>query len=803
MEKTVTRDQMNTILEGRPKGVSGKEIIDTYIANGYKIEGINYEKPTENQTLGSKLMDRAKTLGSEVAAIGTLGASTLKPEDIAMAKGDKTQQDALALQGGLRAAQAPIRAVGAVGGALGDVIGAGLSQIGVDKAIGGVISPVLQNEQVKKAVDLYNTLPQDTKDVLGAIVNTTNLAGTGELANIAKIGTKGAINVAKDVSNTGVETAGKLLSKTNPTEAQAISNTYKGIMDLVENKKSLLNSFKKSEGSGKDPISLISENPDYMVKINPEAKTIDAADAITNMRRDIADFSTVRDSLLATADETLPAIPTNKIIKDALTKFSTKNYSTYLDEGEKAVKDIVTKLQTLKKYNPETVSRVELNNIRKALDETINSFTDTKLKDRMRADLRSVFKNNLEQSIPESGLLADLNSKIGDLLDASNFLEKSLNGTKVKGGGLTDLAMKATGAAIGATGLGGAVGGIPGAIGGYFLSDFLSKTLIKNAINNPFDRAILEKLKSVRPEVVKRAEDYIKGSSPSGSPLSPNKLLQESQVPSTKSTPSEIKSKGIRGMVNPSELLPKKKVSSLEQEAKKYKSAEEFSSMENKAEILKEKFNKTQNGDDLRAWRKAQNEVENYQYEMIKESELQDNIQQRKLDEKIRKSDISVDKLSEKDIDFLSNEAKKVGNLKEFISKVRGSATQYGEYAPKLRKYVRPNSVFVGDIKGLNPNTKITVYRGIDSKSITGKQIRNGDFVTTDFNDALSYTDSPSKVVSKEVRLKDLIEEYPEDIDITNPLKPVSYELIYNSTGKMNKITDSKLTDIWNKANKK
>lgn len=59
MEKTVTREQMNTILEGRPKGVSGKEIIDTYIANGYKVEGINYEKPKPT------LMDKAKDYATE------------------------------------------------------------------------------------------------------------------------------------------------------------------------------------------------------------------------------------------------------------------------------------------------------------------------------------------------------------------------------------------------------------------------------------------------------------------------------------------------------------------------------------------------------------------------------------------------------------------------------------------------------------------------------------------------------------------------------------------------------------------
>lgn len=513
--------------------------------------GIDLSPFQPKKTLVNKLGERAKTFASE---------ATLKPSRDILVEGAGTtglERELTGAESMNRALQSPIRAVGAVGGAIGDVFGAGLEATGLDEPIAQAIQPIVQSEPIQKAIQAFQTLPKETQDVLGAIINTANIPLTGVGAGVVKTGIETGANLLKPVA----ETTGKLLSKTTPSEARAISNTYKGIMDIVENKKSLLNSFKKSEGSGKDPISIVAENPDYMVRINPEAKTIDASDSITNMRRDIADFSTVRDSLLETADEFLPPISTNKIIQDTLNKFSAKNYSTYLDEGEKAVKDIVTKLQTLRKYNPQTISRIELNNIRKGLDETINSFTDTKLKDRMRADLRKVFKSNLEDSIPESGLLSNLNAKIGDLMDASSFLEKNLNGTKVKGGGLTDLAMKATGASIGATGLGGAFGGIPGAAAGYLMSDFLSKTLIKNAINNPFDRAILEKLKSVRPDVVKRAEDYIKTSQPTSKPTSTGQKELLEKLPSQpNTTPAQKEVKGIKwnsGFVNPGALFEK------------------------------------------------------------------------------------------------------------------------------------------------------------------------------------------------------------------------------------------------------
>lgn len=544
MDKFLTKDQVKTILQQAPKGSNPDTIVNGLVSRGYTLQGLNEKAPEpQKESLSSKLLERGKTAVSE---------ATLQPSIGLMKEGIQETSAGRELAGQeaiLRSLQAPIRVAGAVGGAIGDVVGAGLEATGLDKPIAQALQPIVQSDPVQKAMQVFQTLPKETQDVLGSIVNAANIPLAGGVKSVAQTGLKTSANTVGKV-------ASKTASKVVPTAEKATANTYKGIMDVVENKKSLLNNFKKSEGTGKDPIRVIAENPDYLVKINSEAKTIDATDAITHMKRDIEDYSGIRDNVLATADQTLPPIPTNNIIKDVSSKFSAKNYSSYLDEGEKAVKEVITKLQTLKKYNPDTVSRVTLNEIRKGLDETINSFTDTKLKDRMRSDLRTVFKETLESSIPESGLLKELNAKIGDIIDASKFVETRLNGTKVKGGGLTDLAMKATGANIGAAGAGGVLGGVPGAVAGYAISDFLSKQLIKNAINNPFDRAVLEKLKQARPDVVKRAEEYIKSTSQgrtSKTEVAP-KLLQQ---PSPKSTPKETKSKGIIGMIDPNYFFAK------------------------------------------------------------------------------------------------------------------------------------------------------------------------------------------------------------------------------------------------------
>lgn len=45
MEKIITKSEMQIILDARPKGVSMDDVINGYTKNGYKVEGINWEKP--------------------------------------------------------------------------------------------------------------------------------------------------------------------------------------------------------------------------------------------------------------------------------------------------------------------------------------------------------------------------------------------------------------------------------------------------------------------------------------------------------------------------------------------------------------------------------------------------------------------------------------------------------------------------------------------------------------------------------------------------------------------------------------
>lgn len=141
-------------------------------------------------------------------------------------------------------------------------------------------------------------------------------------------------------------------------------------------------------------------------------------------------------------------------------------------------------------------------------------------------------------------------------------------------------------------------------------------------------------------------------------------------------------------------------------------------------------------------------------------------------------------------------EAKKYKSAEEFISKMRGSATQYGDYSPELRKGGISEKDFRLPEKGIDPELEVTIYRGVpDTKS----KIVDGDFVTTDRMSAESYA-GRNNVISKKVKAKDLIYDDPDNFDPQNPFFTGAEFIYSDSKNPLTKYTEEKLTDIYNRA---
>lgn len=150
--------------------------------------------------------------------------------------------------------------------------------------------------------------------------------------------------------------------------------------------------------------------------------------------------------------------------------------------------------------------------------------------------------------------------------------------------------------------------------------------------------------------------------------------------------------------------------------------------------------------------------------------------------------------------DELMEEARKYKTVEEFIAKMHGSATQYGDYLPYLRLGgSNPDSKRLSEL-GIDPEQIVTIYRGIDDR--TGKvklQINDGDFVTTDYESALAYASGKDMVVSKDVKAKDLFAEDTDEF-LDEPFY-VGSEYVYSSVyGAPKQLSEVELKNIWNKA---
>jgi len=152
----------------------------------------------------------------------------------------------------------------------------------------------------------------------------------------------------------------------------------------------------------------------------------------------------------------------------------------------------------------------------------------------------------------------------------------------------------------------------------------------------------------------------------------------------------------------------------------------------------------------------------------------------------------------------LIEEAKKFKSADEFISTYRGSATQYRDYTPQLRKYgTTEESARISDL-GINPELDVTIYRGASdgNKKLANAKIVDGDFVTTDRLSAESYS-GKDNVISKKVKAKDLIHDFPDEFDAKRPFE-IGAEFIYSdSKNILIKYTDQQLTSIYNQAHAK
>lgn len=468
--------------------------------------GIDLSPFQQKKTLVDQLGERAKTFGKEALNVATLGAASVSPQDVQEARQNPQQGALVGAQAVNRAAQAPIRMVGAAGGAIGDVIGAGMEAVGLDKAIGGAVAPVVQSDPIQKAMQVFQSLPQDTQEVLGSIMNTANIPLGGAGVSVAK---------------SGLEAGAKVAGKAGTQAVKAITPDASSIMQRVARiPKQKQIKFQNTAGESVG---------EYLTKRGIYG---DEEQIVEQLYKRFSDSKKVADDAL----EQLPGTYQPQQVKDALEMLQDK----FTKSSTKGVKDPnLSRVEGLiAKYDTEGLTMPEVNESKRLFERNAKlDFARENNPDGIR------LANNVDNSIrewqftkaDELGLknLPDINKETRlarQLMDDLGAESAGIAGNNAVS--LTDWIVLAE--------------GNPASI-----AAFLGK---KAAANKKIQSAIAKRVAG-KPTVGQPEAMFTNAKKTTSLPE--QKLLQES-LP--ESTPSALKSKGIKlnaGFINPGVLFEK------------------------------------------------------------------------------------------------------------------------------------------------------------------------------------------------------------------------------------------------------
>ena len=458
------------------------------------------EKAIPTQTLGSKLIERGKTALSE---------ATLKPSrDIITQTQAGESKDLAGSEAILRGFQAPIRVLGAAGGAIGDVVGAGLEATGVAEPLGKAIAPVVQSDPVQKAMEAFKTLPQETQDVLGAIVNTANIPLGG-----AGVGT------AKSVIETGIKKTGEVAGKVVTETASKVLPTSESIMQRVARiPKGEQVKFEKL--TGKSVGQFLDETGNYGT---PDK-------IVEKLYNDFTQSKATADNALAQIKGTYKSEPVTTALKELEGKVARTSSPGAPDSDLARVTELVAKEKT------EGLTMTEINEVKRiyerrvrldylkgnvAEDVTRANNVDNALRAWQFAEAEKAGLKNL----PEINKFTQANKQ---LMDALGKEQAGIGGNNALG--LTDAILLA--------------GGSP---------ESIASLLVKKTFSDPGVQSFVAK-KLSKNKVKKSVPEADFKNAKLDMPQSEEKLLQSS----TKSTPTPTKGKGIKwnaGFVDPGEIF--------------------------------------------------------------------------------------------------------------------------------------------------------------------------------------------------------------------------------------------------------
>lgn len=771
------------------------------------------EEPLQPQepSLGSKLVDRAKTAGKEALNIATLGASTLTSQDVQEARQDPTQTGLVALQAFNRAFQAPAEIAKAAGGAIGDVIGAGLEATGVDKAIAKVVAPVvkpaIESEGAKMLKENFAKLPPQTQEYLKGIPDIANLIGLEAVPSIvAKTASKQVGLSAFDaIKGSGGNLTGKALDFISADPSKKVETILK--RSTPEELDNYLSIAEKSSASG-EAKSVFEAVGDKMFEATKELKTkldgIGAAKSEVMAKNGNIDFTT----------QTAPFVSKLEDILNSFTKIDEANAPI--------VKKFIADAENIKTAQQADAFIDKAQDALYTGDRTMTLPKGSSLEKKLQKALGE-YNTALKSVVPEE--YAKLNKQYADLVGTLDVLNRGLGevveGTPIRGAGLVkqyfspsasrtkelfefikketdgriDLAKDATLAKFAGqlyedpnvNSLLGGIKDIPTTVG-----EVAGRVIEKvggEKVTEALRRSTVQKAKSSTLPAESK-------STKAQTTVSPESKV----VPSTNSTPKPQSSKGIRGMIDFNEIgkavTPKKVVSEVPKTVKVWIKSK-FSNDGSYADVpvIRREDNITlyQGGssEGRQFWTPDKKYAESFGEVTKKTGSFY------KIDNGNRVTDVYVE--VPKKVVSLEQEAKKYKSAEEFV---KAQPTVYrgegGSNVAQGKALLAEGKHFASDAEYPKGFGKV------------------GEYVLKPNAKVLDLGDSTFAEISQKLGIPE--RSYISPKELSTIAKEKGYDVVkytgeYKSTGKQfshtvdltgdSYVTKSQLTDIWNKANKK
>lgn len=446
---------------------------------------------------------------------------------------------------------------------------------------------------------LPSYLQQQIED-FGPIVEVFGLAEGGKLVkDIAKQGAKQGINVAKQTiekapSIPDLNTVGKAI-KDLPLKIFNLDENYKELAtkdlgNYLNSKKSLqseINFLKKERNV--DVVDYLSR-PKIYKGIKSVDGAVDPTEAISELKTNIQALLEAKRDFLPEADKYAPKISREEVRERALKDIKGQFTRGIENDLAKAINKEIDLL-------PDSISLEELDDFRRKARKSSRDAKGRLKSTSEYAALENAARNAVFDATDKlpfdtNGQFAALNNQIKDYIEVEKFLDKKLRGQKVKGGRLNKYAAKAVGAIAGSSG--GALGALAGSELGGLISDLIVNNQLGSSIKMRLVRQLTDDVDVIDQveQLLQTVRDYkpLELPAPSTEFRSVINSSEPINLPATTQSGIDAREQARRSagtittnrqandvdFKKPEQAQATKELQPLYNEARKYKSAEEF-----------------------------------------------------------------------------------------------------------------------------------------------------------------------------------------------------------------------------------